>query len=117
MKKYSLKIFQEESRALGVLIRENFASLWIGTVQKGATNYQIYTKGVKFEGRIKGFSAEWENFEEGYFLKHFRGGGGQNLPKVLHSSASFEILHASLKSTLVKLFLSIQSKDWIQYKL
>ena len=55
-----------------------------GTVQEGATNYQIYTKGVKFEGRIKGFSAEWENFEEGYFLKHFRGGGGQKLPEVLH---------------------------------
>ena len=38
-----------------------------GTVQEGATNYQIYTIGVKFEGRIKGFSAEWENFEEGIF--------------------------------------------------
>ena len=85
LKKYSLIIFQEESRALGVLIREIFASPRVGTVQKGATNYQIYTKRVKFEGRIKGFSAEWENFEEGYFLKHFRGGGGQNLPKVLHS--------------------------------
>ena len=35
---------------LGVLIRGNFASLRVGTVQKRATNYQIYTKRVKFEG-------------------------------------------------------------------
>ena len=34
----SLKIFQEDSRVLGVLIRGNFASPWVGTVQKGATN-------------------------------------------------------------------------------
>ena len=47
--------FQEDSRALGVLIREIFASPRVGTVQKGATNYQIYTKRVKFEGGKKGF--------------------------------------------------------------
>ena len=114
LKKYSLKNFQEESRALGVLIRENFASLWIGTVQKGATNYQIYTKGVKFEGRIKGFSAEWENFEEGYFLKHFRGGGGQNLPKVLHSSASFEIFARFTKKYISEV-ISFNSRARIGY--
>ena len=34
-----------------MLSREKFASPWVGTVQKGATNYQIYTKRVKFEGR------------------------------------------------------------------
>ena len=76
--------FQEDSRALGVLCRENFASLRVGTVQKGATNYQIYTKRVKFEGRIKGFSAEWENFTGLFFEAFSVGEGGQKLPKVLH---------------------------------
>ena len=94
-----------------MLFRENFASPWGWHSAKRGHKLPNLHKRVKFEGRIKGFSAEWENFEEGYFLKHFRGGGGQNLPKVLHSSASFEILHASLKSTLVKLFLSIQEQE------
>ncbi len=52
--------FQEDSRAPGVLIRGILASPRAGTVQKGATNYQIYTIGVKFEGEIKRLFAEWE---------------------------------------------------------
>ena len=77
--------FQEDSRALGVLIREIFASPRVGTVQKGATNYQIYTKRVKFEGGIKRFFAEWENLIKGFFEAFSEGESGQNLPKVLHS--------------------------------
>ena len=50
-----------------MLIREKFASPRVGTVQKGATNYQIYTKRVKFEGEIKGFFAEWEKLERVFF--------------------------------------------------
>ena len=91
LKKYNLTIFQEDSRALGVLFRENFASPRVGTVQKGATNYQIYTKRVKFEGGIKGFSAEWENLIKGYFLKHFpRGKVAKTCQKFYIQSASFE---------------------------
>ena len=100
MKKYSLTIFQEDSRALGVLFRENFASLRVGTVQKGATNYQIYTKRVKFEGGIKGFSAEWENLIKGYFLKHFpRGKVAKNFAKSFYIQVHYleNILHTSLK--------------------
>ena len=91
LKKYSLIIFQEDSRALGVLIREIFASPRVGTVQKGATNYQIYTKRVKFEGGIKRFFAEWENLIKGYFLKHFpRGKVAKTCQKFYIQSASFE---------------------------
>ena len=90
MKNYSLINFQEDSRALGVLIRGILASPRAGTVQKGATNYQIYTKRVKFEGEIKGFFAEWENFDKGFFLKHFpRGKVAKTCQKFYIQSASF----------------------------
>ena len=66
-------------------LEKNLPVRGVGTVQKRGHKLPNLHKRVKFEGRIKGFSAEWENFIQGYFLKHFRGGGGQNLPKVLHS--------------------------------
>ena len=82
MKNYSLINFQEDSRALGVLIRGTLASPRAGTVQKGATNYQIYTKRVKFEGEIKGFFAEWEKLDKGFFFEAFsEGESGQKLAK------------------------------------
>ena len=61
------KIFQEDSRALGVLFRENFEASVGGAQCKGGHKLPNLHKRVKFEGRIKGFSVEWENFEEGIF--------------------------------------------------
>ena len=49
-------------------------------------------------------------------MKHFRRGGGQELPKSFTQVHHLKILHASPKSTLVELFLSIpeQGLDTIQ---
>ena len=106
--------FQEDSRALGVLIREIFASPRVGTVQKGATNYQIYTKRVKFEGRIKGFSAEWENFVQGYFLKHFPWGKVAKNCQKFYTSASFEIFARFTKKYISEV-ISFNSRARIGY--
>ena len=68
-----------------MLIREIFASPRVGTVQKGATNYQIYTKGVKFEGGKRDFSLSGKTLITVFFEAFSEGESGQNLPKVLHS--------------------------------
>ena len=62
----SHKNFQEDSRVLGVLFREKFASPWGWHSARGHKLPNLH-KRVKFEDRIKGFSVEWENFVEGIF--------------------------------------------------
>ena len=82
--------------------------------KKGATNCQIYTKRVKFEGRIKGFSAEWENFIEGYFLKHFPWGKVAKNCQKFYTSASFEIFARFTKKYISEV-ISFNSRARIGY--
>ena len=85
-------------------------------MQKRATNYQIYTKRVKFEGRIKGFSAEWENFDKGYFLKHFPWGKvAKTCQKFYIQSASFEFF-AHFTKKYISEDISFNSRARIGYK-
>ena len=75
-------------------------------MQKGATNYQIYTKGVKFEGEKRDFSLSGKTLIRVFFEAFFRGGKWPKLAK----SFTFKVhhieifLHTSLRGTIVKIF-------------
>ena len=71
-------------------------------------------KRVKFEGRIKGFSAEWENFIQGYFLKHFPWGKVAKNCQKFYTSASFEIFARFTKKYISEV-ISFNSRARIGY--
>ena len=81
---------------------------------KGGHKLPNLHKRVKFEGRIKGFSAEWENFIQGYFLKHFPWGKVAKNCQKFYTSASFETFARFTKKYISEV-ISFNSRARIGY--